>query len=455
MTFVRNALLLALVACCSIQLSADFIKPAQESVMHRISMQSADLSVAEYFADREMLGHHLVVDFFGCNPEKIKEVATVEKIMVDAALAAKATIVARKFHQFTPTGVSGAVILAESHLALHSWPEVDGYCAVDIFTCGDTDNFAALEVLKKGFEARGYVVVEIERGKQRLVQAGCEDQTVLFQENLDPLGGFKTTIAVDSLLERVDSDFQKIEVFAAKAKDIGYVLVIDGVIQLTSFDNAAYHEMIVHVPMQAHPNPRKVLIIGGGDGGALAELNKYKDVEEIVICDIDPMVAQVAGKYFPNFADAYRDPRVRAVHQDGALFVANFKDYFDVIIVDCTDFYGVAAPFARQDFYNSIANALTADGVMVIQGESMYFDRNFIGQLHKQVKTALPLASYYTVAVPTYPSGTIGFVYGSKKYAPTEQLGQNKQILDDLFYYSQDVHRASFVLPAFLQKHLQ
>jgi S-adenosylmethionine decarboxylase len=121
-------------------------------------------ALEKYSSDRDFLGRHLVIDLTGCNPEKIKEVLYVEMVMVAAVLAAGATIVAQKFHQFSPQGVSGAVILAESHAAIHTWPE-HGRCLIDIFTCGSkTNNFAALEVMVAGFEATGCSYVEIGRG---------------------------------------------------------------------------------------------------------------------------------------------------------------------------------------------------------------------------------------------------------------------------------------------------
>ncbi len=415
-----------------------------------LQMRSVDLEGTEYFGTRENLGQHLVIDLFGCDPDKIREVASVEKIMIEAANAAQATIVAHKFHQFNPTGVSGALILAESHLAIHTWPEVQGYCAIDIFTCGNTDNYAALEVLKTGFGAKGYVIVEIERGKQRSNLVDSDHGAVVIRENLDPLKGFKATVAVKELLESVQSAYQKIEMYETQA--FGKMLLIDGIIQLTEYDNAAYHEMIVHVPLQSHKNPRKVLIIGGGDGGALAEVVKYQQVEEIVICDIDPMVAQVAGKYFPTFAAAYTDPRVRAVHQDGAELIKKFHDYFDVVIIDGTDFYGAAAALARGAFYEDVARALRSDGLMVVQAESLYYDRTFIQELYKQTSSLFPVTGYYNTLVPSYPSGSIGFVFASKKYLPQSQLNSDAVPLQGLHFYTPALHSASFVLPAFLQK---
>lgn len=109
------------------------------------------------------LGKQLIVELCECSADKIDSVESVQNAMLEAAKAAKATIVAHKFHQFSPQGASGAVIIAESHLAIHTWPEY-GYCAIDIFTCGDLDNYLAVEVLKEKFESKNCVITEVQRG---------------------------------------------------------------------------------------------------------------------------------------------------------------------------------------------------------------------------------------------------------------------------------------------------
>lgn len=304
-----------------------------------VSMESVE-GFEEFQDSRDRLGHHLIIDLMGCNPEKLTHCDEVEEILREAAAAAHATVVASKFHQFQPVGVSGALVLSESHITIHTWPEVDGYCAIDIFTCGPkTDNFAANTVMKERFEAKEVVLVEMERGKQQSKTSNQETER-WFHEDLDPLKGFVAGVKVKALLDEVQSPHQNIKMYDTAS--VGQMMAIDGIIQYTDYDHSAYDEMIAHVPMQSHPNPRKVLIVGGGDGGVLTEVNKYKNVSEIVVCDIDEHVMKMAVKHNKEKAEAYRDPRVRCVHQEGSAFVANFKDHFDVIIVDCTDFYGVA-----------------------------------------------------------------------------------------------------------------
>lgn len=139
----------------------------KESGSRRVFVDLATLNKVVEPKWEDSVGHHLIVDLFGCNPETMKKVEHVSAIMIQAARAAGATIVEQKFHQFSPVGVTGVLVLAESHLAVHTWPE-KGYCAIDLFTCGKTNNPAALEILKAGFEAKECVAVEINRGVPRM-----------------------------------------------------------------------------------------------------------------------------------------------------------------------------------------------------------------------------------------------------------------------------------------------
>ena len=125
------------------------------------------------------LGKHLIVELYGCSSSKINDLNHVEKVMVEAALAAKATIIEKKFHKFAPHGISGVLVIAESHFAIHTWPEY-GYCAVDIFTCGDlTDNPAALEILKAGFKCKYHSAIEMKRGLLNLPDDQIHHKPVL------------------------------------------------------------------------------------------------------------------------------------------------------------------------------------------------------------------------------------------------------------------------------------
>lgn len=276
-----------------------------------------------------------------------------------------------------------------------------------------------------------------------------EPDIITFTEALDPINGFVPTVKAKLLIEE-QSPFQKIAVYETPC--FGKMLTIDGIIQCTEYDNAAYHEMITHVPMLTHPNPKKVLIIGGGEGGALHEVLKYSSVEEVHICDIDEMVKKISAPYFPEFAKAYQDSRVTAVFQDGAAYIKHFTNYFDVIIVDSTDFYGVAQSLLQKAFYQSIFDALTESGMVVAQSESLYFNQDFIVTMQKLLKTIFPITSYYYTMMPSYPGGSIGFSLCAKQDFAIRDMP--KEISDTTQYYTKSVHFSSFLLPKFLDEKL-
>lgn len=275
-----------------------------------------------------------------------------------------------------------------------------------------------------------------------------------FTEEFEIEKGRCLTIEVKSLLESRQSQFQKIDMY--DTVPFGKMLVLDGVIQLTEFDNFAYHEMIAHVPLNAHPNPRKVLIVGGGDGGAVFEVLRHQQVEEVVLCDIDQEVVKISQKYFPEFAKALADKRCKVVIDDAAKYVASKENYFDVICVDSSDPIGPAEVLFAREFYENVYRALTVEGIVVSQSEGMFYHQDFIVNLVAQNKKIFPYVAYYYTLIPTYPSGSIGFSFCSKKYTHIDKLDIKKiSALRNLKYYNLDIHIAAFVLPQFMQEALQ
>ncbi|MBI4777035.1 MAG: polyamine aminopropyltransferase [Deltaproteobacteria bacterium] len=272
-----------------------------------------------------------------------------------------------------------------------------------------------------------------------------------FEEKIEI--GFGTTlrVRVEESLCHFRSDFQDIAVL--KTSRLGRMLVLDGIIMVTEFDEFAYHEMMVHVPMLVHPNPAHVLIIGGGDGGAVREVLRHPGVKEVHLCEIDPQVVEVSKKYLPRLASRLDDPRVAVHYADGAKFVEDHPGRFDVIIVDSTDPSGPGEVLFKEPFYRNARNALTEDGIVVAQCESFFYHREVISSLFSFLGGIFPSCHYYYSMVPTYPSGIIGFSFGSKKLHPVEDYQEARfQALEGLRYYNPEVHRAAFKLPTFAQK---
>jgi spermidine synthase len=234
-----------------------------------------------------------------------------------------------------------------------------------------------------------------------------------------------------------------------ETEQFGKMLVLDGTVQTTIEDEFVYHEMITHVPLFTHKNPKKVLVIGGGDGGTIREIIKHPSVEKAVLCEIDERVIEVSKQYLPEISCALENDKVVVNVGDGIKYVHEHKNEFDVIIVDSTDPVGPAEGLFAVDFYKAISEALKEDGIFVAQTESPFFHKDLIKKVYKDVKSIFPIARLYTCAIPTYPSGYWSFTMGSKKYDPLET--DINTITDmNTKYYSKEIHKSIFALPKFV-----
>ncbi|GAB4113768.1 MAG: polyamine aminopropyltransferase [Candidatus Caldatribacteriota bacterium] len=278
-----------------------------------------------------------------------------------------------------------------------------------------------------------------------------KDKEVWIEDQYGINQGRSLKIKIVKSIERIKSDFQEIEVL--ESKPFGKVLLIDGIIMLTEADEFCYHEMITHIPLCVHPQAKKVLVIGGGDGGTVREILKHQEVNEIDICEIDQAVIELSKKHLPNLANSFGDNRVKIYHQDGSKFIQEHKNEYDVIIVDSSDPIGPAEVLFKREFYEDMYLALKKEGIVVTQAESFFYDQEIIRSLFSFIKEIYPIAEYYYTMVPTYPSGVIGFTFCSKKYHPIKDFNLEKTLsLKNLKYYNPEIHRSSFVLPNFAQK---
>jgi len=227
----------------------------------------------------------------------------------------------------------------------------------------------------------------------------------------------------------------------------GRMLVLDGMVQTTEQDEFVYHEMISHVVMQAHANPRHVLVVGGGDGGVIREVLKYDTVETVTLVEIDEAVMDVSKKYLPNISVGLTDPRVTVLVADGIVHVKECQGKYDVVIVDSTEPVGPAIGLFSEEFYMGVYRALKKDGIFVAQTESPFFNKDLISNVFARVKRVFPLTKLYLASVPTYPSGLWSFTVGSKCYDPEKHTVKPLNTK----YYNNDVHQGSFQLPSFVR----
>lgn len=389
-------------------------------------------------------------------------------------------------------------LLSESHISFHSWPEFN-YIACDVFTCGENDIIQICEDIKhflkpkhvkqyKHIRSYGQIANDDEPNSTRPLEHealvcsySSSSDTVLdaqsittsssssssssadtlikegwFSETEAMWPGQKFCMQVEEVLFNGRSEFQDILVF--KSSNYGKVLVLDGVIQVTERDEFSYNEMITHIPLFASTNPRKVLIIGGGDGGVLREVVKHASVTEIHMCEIDRQVIEVSKEFFSDtMSTAFDDPRVTLLIDDAARYLREegSSQGYDVIICDSSDPTGPADVLFQSAFFSTMRAALAPGGIVCAQCECAWLHLDFIANVMHECKGIFGSVNYAYTSMPTYPSGQIGFILASadtdvvfsepKRDVPVEM---------PLRYYSGPIHQAAFVLPAFAANRL-
>jgi spermidine synthase len=268
-----------------------------------------------------------------------------------------------------------------------------------------------------------------------------------YTEKLELHLGRAVSYRVTKTLDTIQTPFQRIDVF--ETQSFGRMFSLDGVTMVTERDEHSYHEMIAHVPMMTHPNPKSVLVIGGGDGGTVREVLKHKSVERVVLCEIDKGVVDACYKYFPEISEALKDKRVEHIYDDGAKYAREHKGQFDVICVDSSDPVGPAEVLFKEPFFRDLATALSKGGVISTQAESFWYHGDVIQALFQFIPKIFPEYGYYYTTMPTYPSGIIGFTILSNEINPYNVVPDSKRVPDGLKYYSTEIHKAAFQLPNF------
>lgn len=233
-------------------------------------------------------------------------------------------------------------------------------------------------------------------------------------------------------------------------EEFGRMLVLDGMVMTTVKDEFVYHEMVAHPALVTHPNPKKVLVVGGGDGGVMREIMKHPSVEKAVLVDIDGKVIEYSKKYLPEIACELDNPRVEVQVNDGYMHILNSKNEYDVIMVDSTEPVGPAAPLFELGFYQGIYDALKDDGLFVAQTDNPWFKADLIQKVNRDVKEIFPIVRVYAANIPTYPSGMWTFTMGSKKHDPLKVEEASIPEMETK-YYSPRLHHAAFVLPKFVE----
>ena len=420
------------------------------------------------------LGWQCLVDLHECQTGHLDEMSWVRAVMHEAALRADATIVGERFHRFEPHGISGVVMIGESHLAIHIWPE-RRFAAIDVFASDDScDARAAADYLTGIFRA--------SRAKTLCFRRGEDTEDGL----LDGAAALHDMVAADGETERhcdklyIDTDteseghwfvchgtiaerqtpFQKAEIVELAA--FGRALVLDGDIQSVASDEYMYHEALVQPAMCLHASPRRVLIIGGGEGAVAREVLKHESVERAVMVDIDGEVIALAREHLGSWhCGAFDDPRLDLVVGDGLAFVQAASEHFDVVIIDLVSSFdgGPAEALYTEEFYRSLKARLAPGGVIVIQSMECHA-RSWRdhARVRKNLAGLFSQIHSYTAFVPSYACQW-GFVMASDEADPLAALPPavdrviEARGLNGLFrFYDGRTHQGLFSLPRDLRR---
>jgi len=264
--------------------------------------------------------------------------------------------------------------------------------------------------------------------------------------------GYGVAFKIKEKLFETQSMYQRIEIY--ETEGFGKLLVLEGTVQLVEQGEESYHEPLVHPALLAHPNPRKVLVIGGGDGGTLREVLKHKTVEKAVMVEIDEMVVEISKIYLGIDRGAFDDPRAEVVIGDGVEFVKNTNEKFDIIIVDSTDPVGPAKQLFSEEFYRAAYNALNDDGILITQAGSVYLFTNELLDAHKAMKKAFDKVYYFSFPVIGYASPW-SFLVGVKGNVDFERIDLERARQLELIYYDPEKHETLFQMPKYVRDLLE
>ncbi|KAB0791251.1 hypothetical protein PPYR_03051 [Photinus pyralis] len=278
-----------------------------------------------------------------------------------------------------------------------------------------------------------------------------------FSEKNDLWPGQFFSLEVEKVLHTEKSEYQ--DILIVQTTHHGKALILDGLIQCTEHDEFAYQEMISFLPLCAHENPAKVLIVGGGDGGVAREVSKHPLVQSVVQVEIDARVIEASKRYLPSMSVGFSSPKLTLNVCDGFEYMRNHKGEFDVIITDSSDPIGPAVNLFTKSYFKLLKEALKPDGIVCSQGSSLWLSLEHVKGTMQNCRQHFDTVKFGVANVPSYPTGQIGFVIGAlgenrPLESPTLTFTDEEIARMKLRYYNGDVHRAAFVLPTFARNAL-
>jgi spermidine synthase len=272
-------------------------------------------------------------------------------------------------------------------------------------------------------------------------------------ETLHP--GYGQSFAITNTLYHQKTAHQELAIHDTLS--LGRVLVLDGIVQTTEVDEFYYHEMMAHLAIIAHGDPRRVLVIGGGDGGVLREVLKHPNVEQATMVEIDASVVALCREHLPTIsAGAFDDPRARLIIADGTKFVADTDEDFDIVIIDSTDPIGPSVPLFDTDFYRDCRRIIGKNGILLRQAGVPFFQQDVYVTAYQRLSTIFDNCALALVPVPTYCGGHMALAWGSdnhdyRKITLDEIADRIRTAGIETRYYNAEIHQSAFALPQFMK----
>ncbi|MEO5356686.1 MAG: polyamine aminopropyltransferase [Nitrospirae bacterium YQR-1] len=262
----------------------------------------------------------------------------------------------------------------------------------------------------------------------------------------EPYSPIAHTYEVQRILHKEKSKFQELTVI--ENPFFGRMLLLDGIVQITERDELFYHEILTQVVMHSHPDPKRVVVIGGGDGGVVKEVLKHKSVEKVYFVEIDEAVIRVSKEFFPEVSSSVDDPKVEIRVMDGAEFVRSVKN-IDITIVDSTDVIGFARTLFTKEFFENVKSSMNSDGMFVTHTESLHFHKDIVIEMQENLKRVFPVVDLYTQCIATYPGNWWAFAVSTNGLNP-RQMRRPFEI--ETKYYDDEIHERLFVTKKFYNK---
>ncbi len=389
----------------------------------------------------------MVANLYRCQGEARyqTDAAPLRQFCIDAVNRSGLTVVGELFHQFDGGGVTGCVVLAESHLAIHTWPEL-GSVTLDVYVCNYTQDNSdkarqVVDDLMQLFAPEDFVRHEVPRDRQ------------FMYEHMNPDYGF--FLGSSKLIERSKTAFQTLEIH--DTPQFGKLFRLDDCFMTSEREEFVYHETMIHPVLTSLAAPKKVLIIGGGDGGAAEEALKHPSVEQVTLVELDGRVVEIARQHFGAIHHGvFESPRLRLLIEDGLKFIADTSEKFDHIVLDLPDPVGPAEQLYEEQFFRDCKRALREGGVLSLHMGSPWARPERVRTLYARLAKLFTFARPYTMFIPLY--GSLWSMCACSDGTDVTALSAaeiDKRItargLTDLQYFNGAAHHGLFALPNFVR----